>query len=52
MKPNTLALFMKRDTFIETDRDILNESTVVKGSKICAPYLLNPKGMIKLSVGS
>ena len=52
VKPNTLALFMKRDTFIETDRDILNESTVVKGSKICAPYLLNPKGMIKLSVGS
>ena len=50
VKPNTLALFMKRDTFIETDRDILNESTVVKGSKICAPYLLNPKGMIKMSV--
>lgn len=52
VKPNTLALFMKRDTLIETDRDILNQSTVVAGSKICAPYLLNPKGMIKLSVGS
>lgn len=50
VKQNTLALFMKRDTFIETDRDILNESTVVKGSKICAPYLLNPKGMVKMSV--
>ena len=43
---------MKRDTMIETDRDILNQSTVVAGSKICAPYLLNPAGMIKLSVGS
>lgn len=52
VKQNTLALFMKRDTLIETDRDILNQSTVVAGSKICAPYLLNPKGMIKLSVGT
>ena len=52
VKPRTLAVFLKRDTFVETDRDILNESTVIKGSKICAPYLLNPKGMIKLSVGA
>lgn len=52
VKPGTLALFMKRDTMIETDRDILNQSTVVAGSKIVAPYLLNPKGMVKLSVGS
>ena len=51
VKPNTLAVFMKRSVFMETDRDILNESTVIKGSIICAPYLLNPKGMIKLSVG-
>ena len=52
VKPKTLAIFMKRDTFVEVDRDILNESTVIKASKICAPYLLNPKGMIKLSVGT
>ena len=52
VKPGTLALFMKRDTLIETDRDILNQSTVVAGSKIVAPYLLNPKGMVKMSVGS
>ena len=52
VKPGSLTLFMKRDTMIETDRDILNQSTVVAGSKICAPYLLNPSGMIKLSVGS
>ena len=52
VKPRTLAIFMKRDTFVEVDRDSLNESTVVKASKICAPYLLNPKGMVKLSVGS
>ena len=52
VKPNTLAVFMKRNTLIEADRDILNQSTVLAGSLIAAPYLLNPKGMIKLSVGS
>lgn len=52
VKPGALAVFMKRGTFVETDRDILNESTVVKGSIMCAPYLLNPAGMVKLSVGS
>lgn len=50
VKPDTLAVFIKRGTFIETDRDILNESTVIKGSILCAPYLLNPAGMVKLSV--
>lgn len=52
VKPGALAVFIKRGTFIETDRDILNESTVIKGSILAAPYLLNPAGMIKLSVGS
>lgn len=51
VKPGALAVFIKRGTFIETDRDILNESTVIKGSILAAPYLLNPAGMIKLSVG-
>lgn len=48
VKPNTLAVFMKRGVMIETDRDILNQSTVLAGSIICAPYLLRPAGMIKL----
>lgn len=51
VKPNTLAVFIKRGSFIETDRDILNQSTVLAGSILCAPYLLNPAGMVKLSVG-
>lgn len=50
VKPGALAVFMKRDTLIETDRDILNQSTVLAGSKLMAPYLLNPKGVVKLSV--
>lgn len=49
VKPGTLAVFMKRDVFVETDRDIINRSTVLTGSIMCAPYLLNPSGMIKLS---
>lgn len=52
VKPNTLAVFVKRGVMVETDRDILNQSTVVAGSILCAPYLLNPKGMIKLSVAA
>lgn len=52
VKPNTLAVFIKRGTMVETDRDILNQSTVLAGSILAAPYLLNPKGMIKLSVGA
>ena len=51
VKPDTLAVFIKRGSMIEADRDILNQSTVLAGSIICAPYLLNPKGMVKLSVG-
>lgn len=50
VKPNTLAVFIKRGSMVETDRDILNQSTVLAGSILAAPYLLNPKGMIKLSV--
>ena len=52
VKPNTLAVFIKRGSMVEADRDILNQSTVIAGSLICAPYLLNPKGMVKLSVGA
>lgn len=52
VKPGALAVFMKRNALIESDRDILNQSTVLAGSILAAPYLLNPAGMIKLSVGA
>lgn len=52
VKPGALAVFIKRGVMLETDRDILNQSTVIAGSILAAPYLLNPAGMIKLSVGS
>lgn len=51
VKPRTLAVFIKRGVMVETDRDILNQSTVLAGSILAAPYLMNPKGMIRMSVG-
>lgn len=51
VKPGALALFMKRDTLVETDRDIINQSTVLAGSKLFAPYLLNASKAIKLVAG-
>lgn len=48
VKPGALAIFMKRDTMVETDRDIVNQSTVVVGSKLFAPYLLNESKIIRI----
>ena len=50
-KPGALAIFMKRDTMVEADRDIVNQSTVVVGSKLFAPYLLNDSKVIKIVNG-
>ena len=51
MKPDALAIFMKRDTMIESDRDIVNQSNVIVGSKIFAPYALNESKIIKIVQG-
>ena len=52
VKPGALAIFSKRDTLVETDRDIVNQSTVVTGSKIFAPYLLDSTKAIRLVAGA
>lgn len=49
VKPGALAIFMKRDVLVETDRDIINQSTVITGSKIFAPYLYKPASAIKVN---
>lgn len=51
MKPGALAVFMKRDTMVESDRDIVNQSTVLVGSKLFAPYVLNENKIIKIVHG-
>lgn len=52
VKPGALGLFLKRDTFVETDRDILNESTVIKASKMVAAYLMDPTKAVTMKVKS
>lgn len=52
MKPGALALFMKRDTLVEMDRDIVNQSNVIVGSKLFAPYVLNESKIIKIVNGT
>lgn len=52
VKPGSLAVFMKRGAMVESDRDILNQSTVLAGSVLCAPYVLNPAGIIHLKKGA
>ena len=51
VKPGALAIFMKRDTLVEFDRDILNQSNVFAASKLFAPYVLNPANLIKIVNG-
>lgn len=50
VKPGALALFLKRDTMIETDRDIVNKSTVITADKHCVTYLLNDAKAIKIKL--
>lgn len=39
VKPGAVAIYIKRDTLIETDRDIVNKSTVLTADKYVAEYL-------------
>lgn len=52
VRPGALALYSKRETLIEDDRDIINESVVIKGSKIFAPYLYNESNVVKITLPS
>ena len=52
VKPGALAIFSKRDVLVERDRDIINQSTVITGSKLFAPYLLDATKAIKLVAGT
>lgn len=52
VKPGALRIVMKRDTLVEFDRDIIDETNVVKASKLFAPYVYNANGVIKLPIAS
>lgn len=50
VKPNALALFMKRDTLVEFDRDIISEMNYIKASKVFAPYVYDQSKLIKVTL--
>ena len=52
VKPGALRLFLKRDSLVETDRDILKRINVVSITKHYAAYLYNAANAIKLAVKS
>ena len=50
VKPGALSIFTKRNTLVESDRDIINKSTVVTADKHFAPYLYDASKAIKIVV--
>ena len=52
VKPGALALYLKRDTLVETDRDIINKSTVITADKHYVGYLYDASKAIKIALGA
>ena len=50
VKPGALRLILKRDTLVETDRDIVNKSTVITADKHAVAYLYDASKAIKISI--
>lgn len=50
VKPGALRIVTKRDTLVESDRDIVDETNVVKASKLFAPYVYDANKLIKLPI--
>lgn len=50
IKPGALRLFLKRDSLVETDRDILKRINVISITKHYAAYLYNAANAIKIAV--
>lgn len=49
VKPGALAIYMKRDTLVEFDRDKLAQKNFIIASKLFAPYVYDKTKLIKLS---
>ena len=50
VKPGALRLFMKRGVLVESDRDIVNKSTVITADSHFAPYLYDASKAVKIIV--
>lgn len=49
VKPGAVKLFIKRDTLVETDRDIINKSTVITADKHFTTYLYDESKIIEIA---
>ncbi|PKE57279.1 phage major capsid protein [Macrococcoides caseolyticum] len=49
VKKGALKLFLKRDTLVETDRDIIRKTTVITGDKHFGAYLYNDAKAVKIT---
>lgn len=50
IKPEALAIYMKRDTLVEVDRDIIAEVNYIKASKLFASYLYNQSKVVMMNL--
>ena len=50
VKPGALAIYMKRDTLVETDRDKIAQTNFIIGSKIVAPYVFDKTKLVKIAL--
>lgn len=50
IKPGALAIAMKRNTLVEFDRDKIDQTNYIIGSKIFAPYVYDKSKIIKLTL--
>lgn len=52
IKPGALAIAMKRNTLVEFDRDKIDQTNYIIGSKIFAPYVYDKSKIIKLALAT